>query len=261
MIVLNDEFLMKTMSAFLLLSVRLSAFFLVAPVFSASALTLPIRIALMMGLTFTLFNSLTVPSVDLLSPQGVSIIARELVIGISVGIIFQIAFASVSMAGEHIALSMGLGFASMVDPQTGAQSPVVTQFLSILMVLIFLATEGHHVLLRQLIASYKVAPIAGELSPDLFIGILKAGALMFSAALIISLPAVVLLFLVNTLIGFMTRVAPQMNIFSVGFPLTIMVGFVMVLVSLPAMGNSMSGLLQTASGMVRDLILETKALP
>jgi flagellar biosynthetic protein FliR len=72
---------------------------------------------------------------------------------------------------------------------------------------------------------------------------------------------VVLLFLVNTLIGFMTRVAPQMNIFSVGFPLTIMVGFVMVLVSLPAMGNSMSGLLQTASGMVRDLILETKALP
>jgi flagellar biosynthetic protein FliR len=129
------------------------------------------------------------------------------------------------------------------------------------MVLIFLVTEGHHVLLRQLIASYKVAPIAGELSPDLFIGIIKAGALMFSAALIISLPAVVLLFLVNTLIGFMTRVAPQMNIFSIGFPLTIMVGFVMVLVSLPAMGNSMSGLLQTASGIVRDLILETKALP
>jgi flagellar biosynthetic protein FliR len=84
---------------------------------------------------------------------------------------------------------------------------------------------------------------------------------MFSAALIISLPAVVLLFLVNVLIGFMTRVAPQMNIFSVGFPVTILVGFVMVMISLPSMGNSMSGLLQTASGMVRDLILEDKALP
>jgi flagellar biosynthesis protein FliR len=261
MIILNDDFLMQSMSAFLLLSVRISAFFLVAPVFSASAVTVPIRIAIMMGLAFALMSTITVPNVDLFSPSGVTIVAREAVIGISIGILFQIAFASVAMAGEHIASSMGLGFASMVDPQTGAQSVVVTQFMSIMMILIFLVTQGHHILLRQLVASYKVAPIGGNLDPELFLGIMKSGALMFSAALIISLPAVVLLFLVNVLIGFMTRVAPQMNIFSVGFPVTILVGFVMVMISLPSMGNSMSGLLQTASGMVRDLILEDKALP
>jgi flagellar biosynthetic protein FliR len=261
MILLNDEFLISSVSAFLLLSVRISAFFLVAPVFSASAVTVPIRVAIMMGLTLSVMATVTVPTVDLFSPVGASFIAREAVIGISVGILFQIAFASVAMAGEHIASSMGLGFASMVDPQTGAQSVVVTQFMSIIMILIFLVTEGHHVMLRQLVASYKVAPIGGDLDSGLFLGIIKAGALMFSAALIISLPAVVLLFLVNVLIGFMTRVAPQMNIFSVGFPVTIMVGFVMVLISLPSMGNSMSGLLQTASGMVRELILENKALP
>ena len=261
MIILNDAFLMQSVSAFLLLTIRLSAFFLVAPVFSASAITLPIRIGMMLGLTVGLMSSITVPPIDLFSPAGTAIIAREVVIGISIGIIFQIAFAGVSMAGEHIASSMGLGFASMIDPQTGAQSPVVTQFLSILMILIFMVTEGHHVLLRQLVASYKVAPIGGDLDSALFIGIFKAGALIYSAALIISLPVVVLLFLVNMLIGFMTRVAPQMNIFSIGFPLTILVGFTMLLISLPSMANAMSGLLQTASSMVQDLVLETKALP
>ena len=261
MIVLNDSFLMEKMSAFLLLSIRLSAFFLVSPVFSATAVSLPIRIALMAALTLALMSSISTPNIDFMSPMGVTIVVREAIIGVSVGIIFQIAFAGVAMAGEHIASSMGLGFASMIDPQTGAQSPVVTQFLSILLMLIFLVTEGHHVLLRQLVASYKVAPIGGDLDPDLLFGIIKTGTLIFSAALIISLPVVVLLFLVNMLIGFMTRVAPQMNIFSIGFPLTIIVGFTMLLISLPSMANAMSGLLQTASAMVRDLVLETKALP
>jgi flagellar biosynthetic protein FliR len=92
-------------------------------------------------------------------------------------------------------------------------------------------------------------------------GIVQTAALVFSAALIISLPAIVLLFLVNVLIGFMTRVAQQMNIFSIGFPLTILAGFMMVFVSLPTMGAAMVGLIQTASGVVRNLILETRALP
>lgn len=261
MIILNNEFLMQKVSMFLLLSVRISAFFLVSPVFSASAVTVPIRIAVMMCLTLTVMMSVDVPAVDFFSPQGFAVVAREVIIGVSVGILFQIAFASVAMAGEQIASSMGLGFASLVDPQTGSQSVVVTQFMSILMILIFLVTEGHHVLLRQLVASYKVAPIGGDLNAELFYGVVKAGALVFSAALLISLPVVVLLFLVNVLIGFMTRVAPQMNIFSIGFPLTILVGFAMILISLPSMANAMSGLVQTASTLVRDIILQTKALP
>ncbi len=261
MIVLNDNLLMEKMSVFLLLSIRISAFMLISPLFSTTAVSLPIRIALMAGLTLALMSSVVTPTIDIMSPLGVMIIIREAIIGVSVGIIFQIAFTSVAMAGEHIALSMGLGFASMVDPQNGSQSVVVAQFLNIMLILIFLVTEGHHVLLRQLIASYKVAPIGGDLDASLFLGIVKSAALVFSAALIISLPVIVLLFLVNILVGFMTRVAQQMNIFSIGFPLTILAGFMMVFVSLPTMGAAMSGLIQTASGVVRDLILEGKALP
>ena len=130
-----------------------------------------------------------------------------------------------------------------------------------MLILIFLVTEGHHVLIRQLVASYKVAPIGGDLDASLFLGIIQSAALIFSAALIISLPVIVLLFLINMLIGFMTRVAPQMNIFSIGFPLTILAGFMMLFVSLPTMGAAMSGLIQTASEIVRNTILQTKALP
>ena len=261
MIVLNDSFLMEKVSAFLLLSIRISSFFLVSPLFSNSAVSLPIRIALVAGLTLALMGSISPPAIEIMSPMGVMIIMREAIIGISVGVIFQIAFSAVAMAGEHIALSMGLGFASMIDPANGTQSVVVAQFLNIMLVLIFLVTEGHHVLIRQLVASYKVSPIGADLDPALFMGIVQTAALVFSAALIISLPAIVLLFLINVLIGFMTRVAQQMNIFSIGFPLTILAGFMMIFVSLPTMGAAMSGLIQTAAGVVRSLILEPRALP
>ena len=261
MIVLSDSFLMEKASAFLLLSIRISAFFLVSPLFANTAVSLPIRIALMAGLTFALMGAVTPPSIEIMSPAGVIVIVREVIIGVSVGVIFQILFSAVAMAGEHIALSMGLGFASMMDPSNGTQSVVVAQFLNIMLILIFLVTEGHHVVLRQLFASYKVAPIGGSLDASLFMGIVQTAALVFSAALIICLPAIVLLFLVNVLIGFMTRVAQQMNIFSIGFPLTILAGFMMIFVSLPTMGAAMVGLIQTASGVVRNLILETRALP
>jgi flagellar biosynthetic protein FliR len=89
----------------------------------------------------------------------------------------------------------------------------------------------------------------------MFLGIAKAAALIFSAALLIAAPAIVLLFMVNLLIGFMTRVAPQMNIFSVGFPVTILAGFAVLLVSIPTLGNGMSNLLQSVAGIVRDLVL------
>ena len=127
MIVLNDSFLMEKVSAFLLLSIRISAFFLVSPLFATTAVSLPIRIALLGALTLALMSSVPTPNVDIMSPVGVLILMREAIIGVSVGIIFQIAFASIASAGDLIALSMGLGFASMIDPQNGAQSIVITQ--------------------------------------------------------------------------------------------------------------------------------------
>ena len=255
MILLGQDVIMKEVAAFMLLIVRIGALFAAAPVLSATAVSLPIRIALTMALALAIASSVKIPEVDLLSPVGALTLVREVLLGAAIGLVFQLAFAAINVAGEQMAGAMGLGFAAMMDPQTGAQSPVISQFLSILLTMVFLVTEGHHIMLRLLAASYEALPIGTDFNTDMFVGIVKAGTLIFTAALLIAAPVIFLIFLTNIIVGFMTRVAPQMNIFSIGFTITIFMGLAVLLVSLPTIGNSMSNLLQTVADIVRDLIL------
>lgn len=256
MIVLEDTVLYERLAAFFLLTVRLSAMFVAAPFFSASALTVPMRVAFAMCFAIAAVSNINVPSFDLFSLKGAMLIGQEIIIGVAIGLTVQLAFAAVAMAGEQIAASMGLGFASMVDPQTGAQSPVLTQFMSVMLLLIFLVVEGHHVLLRHVIASYSVLPVGGDfLDPKMFLDLVRAAGLLFSAAFVIGLPLIAALFFVNVVVGLLTRVAPQMNIFSVGFPLTIFIGFVLLAIALPSMSRSIATLLNVVSQVARDVIL------
>lgn len=256
MIVLEDTALYERLAAFFLLTVRLSAMFVAAPFFSASALSVPVRVAFAMAFALVSVASINVPPFDLFSIKGIVLVAQEIIIGAAIGLTVQLAFAAVSMAGEQIAASMGIGFASMIDPQTGAQSPVLTQFMSIMLLLIFLVVEGHHVLLRHVVASYGVLPVGGDfLDPKMFLDITKAAGLIFSAAFIIGLPLIAALFFVNIIVGLLTRVAPQMNIFSIGFPLTILVGFVLLMIALPSMSKTIASFLNVVSQITRDVIL------
>ncbi len=256
MIVLEDATIYERLAAFFLLTVRLSAMFVAAPFFSASALSVPVRVAFAMAFALVSVASINVPPFDLFSIKGALLVAQEIIIGAAIGLTVQLAFAAVSMAGEQIATSMGIGFASMVDPQTGTQSPVLTQFMSIMLLLIFLVIEGHHVLLRHVVASYGVLPVGGDfLDPKMFLDITKAAGLIFSAAFIIGLPLIAALFFVNIIVGLLTRVAPQMNIFSIGFPLSILVGFVLLLIALPSMSRTIASFLNIVSQITRDVIL------
>ena len=256
MIVLEDTALYERLAAFFLLTVRLSAMFVAAPFFSASALSVPVRVAFAMAFALVSVASINLPPFDLFSIKGIVLVAQEIIIGAAIGLTVQLAFAAVSMAGEQIAASMGIGFASMIDPQTGAQSPVLTQFMSIMLLLIFLVVEGHHVLLRHVVASYGVLPVGGDfLDPKMFLDITKAAGLIFSAAFIIGLPLIAALFFVNIIVGLLTRVAPQMNIFSIGFPLTILVGFVLLMIALPSMSKTIASFLNVVSQITRDVIL------
>ncbi len=157
--------------------------------------------------------------------------------------------------GEQIAFSMGIGFASMVDPQSGAQSPVITQFLSILLTLIFLTVDGHHILLRHVGSSFAALPIEASVDPAIFLGIVQSAGLIFSAALLVAMPLMVALSLANIIIGLLTRVAPQLNIFSVGFPMTILIGLALMLISMPSLATAFNGLIQASADLSRELIL------
>jgi flagellar biosynthetic protein FliR len=167
-----------------------------------------------------------------------------------------IALQTVVVAGESISLSMGLGFATMVDPQTGVAVPVLSQFLLIMATLLFLAMGGHLMLIQLLAESFTLIPIDSTgISPQDLYTVAAWGAEMYAGAVLIALPAVAVLLTVNMIIGVMTRAAPQLNIFSVGFPITMTVGFVTVLmVVLPSLPERMSAVWRLAFETIRRIL-------
>jgi flagellar biosynthetic protein FliR len=256
MIVLDAPHLMDMLVIFMLVSVRISAMLISAPMFSTSSVSVPVRVVVAFSISALLLGAIKSPNLDMLSPQGALAIASEALIGSAIGFMFQMAFSAVAMAGEHISSSMGLGFAAMMDPQTGTQSPVITQFMSVMMLLIFMTVEGPHILLQQLAASFQAMPIGDALlRPDAVLNLIKAGGLVFSAALLVSLPIILALFLVTLLIGMLTRVAPQLNLFSVGFPISIIAGLLLIMIAIPDLSNSMAGLIDEAAKNSRAILL------
>lgn len=166
-------------------------------------------------------------------------VAQQVLIGVAMGFILQLVMAAVVFGGQVIAYSMGLGFAAMMDPQNGVQVPVVSQFYLILATLLFLMFDGHLILIDILAQSFHTFPVATSgLSQSSLQEIIGWGSRMFSDGLLMGLPIVAALLMVNLGMGIVTRAAPQLNIFAVGFPMAIMIGFVLIWITLPdVMGN------------------------
>ncbi len=213
---------------------RVSAVVMTAPIFGAK--TVPMRIKLFVSLVLT---SVVVPllppmpEVEVFSLQGLYVTANQILIGVAIGFTTQLVFAAIITAGQIVAMQMGLGFSLMVDPQNGTQAPVVSQFYIIFVVLIFLSLNGHLVLVQIMVDGFETLPIAiTGLSADSLWGIVTWGAYIFSGAIGIAIPTIASLLVVNLSFGIMTRAAPQLNIFAIGFPITMILGFSLVLLTI-----------------------------
>jgi flagellar biosynthesis protein FliR len=217
--------------------VRISAMLLVMPVFGARQINTRVRLGLALLLAWMIAPQLPEPpAIDPLSVGGMVVAVEQVLIGISMGFVLTLVFSAINQAGEAIALSMGLGFASAVDPVGGVQVPMISQYLSILATLIFLAMNGHLVLFELLLKSFETFPIgSGGPDSDDFWHVAGFGSQMFAGAVLIALPAVAALLLVNLAMGVVTRAAPQLNIFAIGFPITILAGFLIILLTLPSL--------------------------
>ena len=198
-----------------------------------------LRVSLAMVLTILIYPLHDWPIVDVLSGAGLVLFLEQVVIGVMMGLILQIVFAAVSAAGEFISLSMGLGFAMMVDPNSGVQTPVISQFLVVLATLVFVSIGGHLILLELLLDSFRLWPIGEpQLEMAMVWDLLQWSALLFTGAAMIALPAMVVLLLANSAMGVVSRAAPSLNVFAVGFPLTLLMGIGVLIVLLPSfMGN------------------------
>ena len=192
-----------------------------------------------------------VPTIDPLSLPAVGIIVQQLVIGVAMGFALQLVFAAVTTGGQVIAMQMGLGFASMVDPQNGLQLPVLSQFYMLLVTLLFLGFDGHLVLIQMLVESFRNMPIAADgLTRNGLWSIVSWGSDMFAGAVWLALPAVAALLVVNIAFGVMARAAPQLNIFAIGFPVTLIMGFVVIMFTLPTVVPQFTHLLNSGFRLI-----------
>jgi flagellar biosynthetic protein FliR len=214
---------------------RILAIFSVDPFFSSRGIPVRVRVGLAIMLSILIAGVIPpMPPVSPVSPIGVLIIVQQVVIGAAIGFTMRLVFSSVEMAGHLAGLQMGLGFASFYDPQHGSNTAVVAQFTSLLTLLLFLAMNGHLVVIETMARSFVLLPVSGMPLKAAGLDILvRAGGQIFTLGLLLSLPPLAALLVTNLSIGVMSRAAPQFNVFAVGFPLTLGVGLAALYLSLP----------------------------
>ena len=230
---LSFDAILASMTLFAAPFLRLSAMMAVAPVFSAAGFNVRTRALFAVLIAALVAPSLPAPPVDsLLSGAGVLMGIREIGVGLVLGFLVQMAFGAAVFAGQAISMTMGLGFAMAVDPQNGVQVPVISQLYVILATLLFLALDGHLLLIAAVVESYQLIPIGvAGLPVSSLSAVVALGTMVFAGGILLALPALTALLLINVAFGIVTRTAPQLNIFAVGFPVTILAGlFIMFLV-------------------------------
>ncbi|HEU0199608.1 MAG TPA: flagellar biosynthetic protein FliR [Burkholderiaceae bacterium] len=216
--------------------VRVLGLFASAPLLSHRAVPIRLKIGLGVMITALIVPNVSAPPVgDVLTGAGLQMLAGNILVGVVMGFTVRLVFAAFEIAGEMLGLQMGLSYAGFFSPSTGTMQNSAASFLSLIALLLFVTIDGHLMLIHALAESFRVFPITGEsiaagLSLQRVVGL---GAEMFSIAISIALPFLGVMLLTNIVLGVLARVAPQLNIFAVGFPLTILVGLSMLYLLLP----------------------------
>jgi len=205
-----------------------------APLWSTAGIPRRTRLILGLGITIAIAPVLPpMPDVQPASLAGLWILGQQVLIGISMGFAARIVFAAIDMAGTYIGFQMGLGFATFYDPLEGGQTPVLSEFIGLIALLLFMALDGHLLYISTLAQSFHAIPVGPEaLSPNSWRNLAELGGKIFSAGLLLALPVLIALMITNVALGVLTKAAPQLNLFALGFPLTLMGGFVAIGLSL-----------------------------
>ncbi len=252
---LGIELAGQWLNSFLWPFLRIGALLLAAPIFGARSFSVQSRILLSIALTWLMLPLLpAIPVVSPLDPPGMLMALQQVGIGVAMGFIMHLVFGATVLMGQTLGMSMGLGFAQAVDPQNGTQVPVVSQFFLIVATLVFLSMNGHIVLISILLDSFQTYPItAVGYAVESTQLIAMWASRMFASALLMALPVMTAVLLVNLSLGVITRSAPQLNIFAVGFPIAIMVGLVMLMLALPVFLEQLVSLFEEAFEFLRIL--------
>lgn len=221
--------------AFLWPFVRMLALVSTAPVFGETWVPPRVKVGIAAVLALVIAPTLgPMPDVPVVSAGGVWIIFQQVLIGVAMGFTMRLVFTAVLAAGEYIGLQMGLSFASFFDPMNGGATTVVARLLNMLAMLIFVAVDGHLLMVQALADSFQALPIAdAPLAAQGWMLLVAGGGQIFANGLMLSLPLVTALLTLNLAMGILNRASPQFSIFAVGFPLTLLAGIWMLQLLMP----------------------------
>ncbi len=243
---------------FLLMFVRMTSFFLVAPLFSTRGLPARFKIGLAFFLTLVAFSASMEEVPILLDEYYLFLIIKELFVGVALGFTATLMLYAVQVAGAFIDFQMGFALANVMDPQTGAQVPLMGHFKYTVALLFLLIVDGHHLMLDGVMKSFQLVPVEiisfslenGEVSEFITTLFLQ----MFMIAMQMALPIVGALFLVDVALGILAKTVPQLNIFAVGFPLKIFAGFIMIILAMPVFFYVLQNLFEKMIVSMSELI-------
>jgi flagellar biosynthetic protein FliR len=226
MLVVTSTQLDAWLAALIFPLARLLGLLASAPVFSNRATPTRIRLAAGVGISVAILPMLPpMPPIVPGSGLGILIMVEQIFIGVAIGLTARLIFATIDLAGSVIGMQMGLSFALFFDPNSGGQSAVLADFLSLVATLLFLAVDGHLVLISLLVHSFEWIPVGISLRAEGWSHIPRAAAAIFSTGLLLALPVLAVLLVTNTSMGVLTRASPQLNLFAIGFPITMSAGY------------------------------------
>jgi flagellar biosynthesis protein FliR len=243
--------------SFLLVFVRVTSFFIVLPLFSYRTIPTTYKVGFGFFLSWIMFLSMEAPVFEIGATYYL-LILKEALVGILIGFIAYVIMSSIQTAGGFIDFQMGFGMVNVMDPQTGAQSPIMGQYLYIISLFFLLTVNGHHLILDGIYYSYQFIPIDQAWLPlgseKVVEFVIRSFSTMFLIALQMSLPVVGSLFLVDVALGIVARTFPQLNIFVVGIPVKMVVGFLILIVVMSTMMVVVSKIFETMLTTMRGLM-------
>ncbi len=254
MLALTDTQISSWVAAFVLPLFRVTAVLMSMPVFGTTLVPRRVRLYFALAITVVIAPGLPpMPQIHALDLSALMLVAEQILIGALMGFSLQLFFQAFVVAGQIISVQMGMAFASMVDPTNGVNTAVIGQFLTMLVTLLFLAMNGHLVVFEVLTESFTTMPVGSALLVNHFWEIAGKLGWVLGAAMVLVLPAITALLVVNIAFGVMTRAAPQLNIFSIGFPLTLVLGMVIFWISMGDILNQYQPLATEALQLLRDM--------
>jgi len=232
---------------FILLFFRFGALFMAVPIFSHKSIPAPLKASMAFFFSIVFYSSMPALNIPITVPSIVLAILSELLFGLAIGVILQIAFNAITFAGGQISFMMGFSMASAIDPQSGVSMPIISQFLSLMALMILFTIDMDHWVLLFIDSSLKHIPLGGFLmSEDLFNYIIKASSNMFMVGFMIAFPIIALSWLADIIFGMLMKTMPQFNLLVIGFPIKIMVSFVVLIATLSATMLILKGQMQEA---------------